>query len=207
MTTTSVDEVIEFLSIAGEKGFLNTNTVFARKTACNKLFSILEPDQKTVEYAHDNLAVIKSRFLNLNKGVSGNTIEIYARRVKLVLDDFNDWKNDRASWERKVSARQGTRPTGDAEKKMQASTSNTEKVRPQPKGNERSSDDNTKPDTRVVTFPIRKDFDLSITLPRAGITVLELKKLAYFLLPYATDWAPTDAKRGVFPMLESDEAA
>src|SRR5688500_16988875 len=111
--TTSVDEVIEFLGIAGDKGFLNDNTVVARRTACNKILDLLEPDHKNVEYVRDNLDVIKSRFSNLNKDVRGNTVDEYARRVQLVLNDFTAWKEDRAAWERSVSAKQNARPAGD----------------------------------------------------------------------------------------------
>jgi len=46
--TTSVDEMIEFLGIAASKGFLNEKHRNARRTACNKLFDILDPEQKNV---------------------------------------------------------------------------------------------------------------------------------------------------------------
>jgi len=199
--TTSIDEVIEFLGIAGSKGFMNDNTVVARRTACNKFFDILDPDQKTVEYVRDNLDVIKGRFSNLNKEVRGNTVEEYRRRVQLVIDDFTKWKADRAAWEREVSARQSPRATSDGDKKSRtkAETPNTRKNGASPQDPPRSSQD-----TRVVTFPIRSDFETQITLPRNGLTVQELKKLVYFLLPYASDWEPSESPRNVFPMLESE---
>lgn len=200
--TTSVDEVIEFLGIAGDKGFLNDNTVVARRTACNKFFDILEPDQKNVEYVRENLDVIKARFSNLNKEVRGNTVEEYARRVKLVIEDFTAWKTDRAAWERDVSSRQSARPANDGEKK---SKPKTEKAQPQANGGAQAQA-TPNPDARVVTFPIRPDFDIQVTLPRAGLTVPELKKLVYFLLPYAPDWEPSESPRNVFPMLERDDA-
>lgn len=200
--TTSVDEVIEFLGIAGDKGFLNDNTVVARRTACNKFFDILEPDQKNVEYVRENLDVIKARFSNLNKEVRGNTVEEYARRVKLVIEDFTAWKTDRAAWEREVSSRQSARPANDGEKK---SKPKTEKPQPQANGGAQAQA-TPNPDARVVTFPIRPDFDIQVTLPRTGLTVPELKKLVYFLLPYAPDWEPSESPRNVFPMLERDDA-
>lgn len=202
----SVDEVIEFLGIAGDKGFLNDNTVVARRTACNKFFDILEPDQKTVEYVRDNLDVVKARFSNLNKDVRGNTVDEYARRVKLVLDDFTAWKTDRSAWERDVSAR--SRPAGDGERKAKPKAEKP-KAPPQQSttgnGAAHQAPPNANPDTRTVTFPIRPDFDLSVTLPRAGIKVDELKRLVYFLLPYAQDWEPSESPRSVFPMLERDD--
>jgi hypothetical protein len=203
--STSLDEPVEFLGIAASKGFLNDNTVNARRTACKKFFDILDENQKTVEYVRDNLEVIKARFMNLNKDVAGATVEEYKRRVKLVLDDFSAWKADRAAWERDVSSRQSTRAAGDGEKKT--------KPKPEkPKAQQTTSGSGTthqappNPDTRVVTFPIRPDFELSVTLPRAGISVDELKRLVYFLLPYAQDWEPSQSPRSVFPMLERDDS-
>lgn len=61
--------------------------------------------------------------------------------------------------------------------------------------------------TRTVTFPIRPDFDVSITLPREGLSVSELKKLLYFMLPYATDWEPSMSPRSVFEVAPSKEPA
>lgn len=208
MTTTSVNEAIEFLGIAASKGFLNDNTVNARRTACNKFFDILDEDQKNVEYVGNHLDVIKARFSNLNKEVAGTTVDEYARRVQLVLNDFTAWKEDRSAWERNVSAKQSARPAGDGEKKVRAPKADKAKA-PPPQGNGAAHTGNTanhtNPDSRVVSFPIRPDFDLQVTLPRSGLTVPELKKLVYFLLPYTSDWEPTQSPRSVFPMLEGDE--
>lgn len=200
---TSLDEPIEFLGIAASKGFLNDNTVQARRTACNKLFDILDPDQKTVEYIRENLDVVKARFSNLNKDVAGATIDEYARRVRLVLEDFTAWKADRSGWERNVSAKQNTRPSGDNDKRARTSKTKSEKVKPSAAVSGATDVNQAPSQTRVVSFPIRPNFDLSVTLPREGLKVEELKRLVYFLLPYAQDWAPTEAPQTVFPMLET----
>ena len=129
--TTNVDEMIEFLGIIEEQGFLNDNTAVARRTACKKLFDILDPEQRTVEYVRDNLPVIKTRFSNLNKEVRGGTVDEYARRVQLVIDEFTKWKADRAAWEREQASKQNARPAGDGERK---SKPKAEKAKPQTNG-------------------------------------------------------------------------
>lgn len=198
---TELKEVIEFLDIAANQGFLNDNTAFARKTACNKFFDILDENQKSVEYIQENLNVVKTRFANLNKEVRGNTVAEYARRVQVVLSDFMAWKNDRAGWERRVSTKQSSQSNGSEEKKTRPQRTAKAKQISQENNEESSSSSNS--DTRVVTFPIRQNFDISITLPREGLNISELRKLAYFLLPYTKDWEPTsDTQRNVFPMLE-----
>lgn len=205
--STNTDEVLEFLGIAAQKGFLNDNTAVARRTACNKFFDILDPDQKSVEYVRDHLDVIKARFSNLNKEVAGTTVEEYSRRVQRVLNDFDEWKADRAGWERRVSAKQSARNNADGEKKPRSSKPEKTKApsAAATNGTDHRTNGRHDSETRTVTFPIRPNFDLSITLPRSGITVDELRKLVYFLLPYAQDWEPTQSARAVFPILERDE--
>jgi hypothetical protein len=73
------------------------------------LFSVLDDDQRNVEYVRENLDVIKARFQNLNKEVSGQTVEIYVNRVRLSLDDSAKWSTDRAQWERDSAAKGGAR--------------------------------------------------------------------------------------------------
>lgn len=202
---TSLDEPIEFLGIAASKGFLNDNTVNARRTACKKFFDILDEDQKNVEYVRDHLDVIKARFTNLNKEVAGTTVDEYARRVQLVLNDFTAWKEDRSGWERAQAAKQTARPAGDGEKK--AKTAKPEKkpqVQETPNVNNGGSFTS---DTamRTVEFPLRKGVDVKVSLPRDGITMAELRKLAWFLLPYAADFDPEVSPRDTFPMLERND--
>ena len=198
---TSLDEPLEFLGIVGSKGFWNDNTVQARRTACKKFFDILDEDQKNVEYVRDNLDVIKSRYMNLNKDAAGTTVDEYGRRVKLVMDEFTEWKVDRSAWEKKNAAKQA-RPAGDGQRKPKAEKLNSQAAAA-PNGANGANHEEPKPATRTVSFPIRPDFDLSVTLPRDGIRVDELKRLLYFLLPYAQDWEPTQSPRSVFNMLES----
>lgn len=96
-------DVIQFLEIAIKKGYLNRNTGTARKTACTKLFDILEEDEDTVGYVFNNIDTIKGRYLNLHpEDVSGTTVEEYKRRCMLAIKDFTDWTKNRAQWEQKV---------------------------------------------------------------------------------------------------------
>jgi hypothetical protein len=180
-TMTPFSDVIEFLDIVAKKNILNDNTVTGRRTACTKFVDILEDDQKTVEYVRDNLDVIKTRFSNRYKDVLGGTVDEYARRVQLVLTDYQQWSSDRAGWEKAQAAKQSGRAAESAERSARPRP-------PKPAASGNHHDQSA--DTRTVTIPIRPDADLKITMPKAGLSVAELKKLAYFLLPYANDWTP-----------------
>lgn len=207
MSQTSLDEVFEFLGIVATRGTWNDNTVQARRTACNKFFDILDPNEKTLEYVRDNLDVIKGRYMNLNKDAAGTTVDEYKRRVKLVLDEFEEWKADRSAWEKKHAAKQTARPAGDGDKKAKPKAE--KKAQSQPQEQPRPNPSTTfSSDTamRTVEFPLRKGVDVKISLPRDGITMAELKKLAWFLLPYASDFDPEVSPRDTFPMLERDNS-
>lgn len=194
----STDEMTEFLGIVGEKGFLNPNTSGARLTACRKFIDILDPEQRTVEYLSENLDVIKQRFMNLNTDVAGATVDEYARRVKLVIDDFTEWKADRGGWERKNAAKQNSRSSGDGEKKAKPKAEKS-KAESAPASIPAASSIHVDRSLRTVEFPLRSG-DAKVTFPR-DLTMADVKKIAWGLMPYAADFDPEVSARDPFPAL------
>jgi hypothetical protein len=186
-----IDGLIGFLGIAEKQGFLNANTAQGRRTACTKLLSVLDADQRTVGYVRDHLDVIKTRFQHLNSEVRGQTIEEYGRRVAIVVDDFTKWSTDKAAWEKGVGAK-GVRSNGD---------SGENRARPG-KTKVGAAETRESGDMRSVKVPLSPEIEVTITVPRE-LKVSHLKRILWALLPYAGDWDP-DAKspQQVFPMLE-----
>ena len=182
---TPLTEVTSFLEMTATKGFVNPNTSAARQTAVRKFSDIVEEDQRTVEYMRDNLEIVRSRFLNLNPNVNGATVEEYSRRIRLSLDEFDSWKQDRVGWERAVSQKQSSRTSnGDADRKAKSE---------KPKNGAHqstasSSDANTQSEMRTVSFPIGDGAEMVIKIPKAGVKVQDLKRAFIGLLPYANDW-------------------
>ncbi len=189
------DEIFTFLSIAEDKGFLNANTVQARRTACSKLFSVLEDDeQRTVEYVRDNLELIKTRFQHLNNDVRGQTVDEYGRRVAFVINDFTKWKTDRAAWEKDVVTR-GTR----------ANTERTEKRSEKAKPAAASIDTPLREDEQVIRIPLQSGFEVEVKLPRP-YTVAIAERIAYALLTLAQDWDPNARAPRQFGFPQLDDA-
>jgi hypothetical protein len=195
--TTPVEEMLEFLEIVGSKGFLNPNTVGARATACRKFIDILEPEQRNVEYLTDNLDVVKGRFMHLNKDVAGATVDEYARRVKLVVDDFVAWKADRAGWEKKNAAKQASRPASDGEKKAKPKADKTETASTSKPDISATID----PSMRTVEVPLRKGVEAKLTIPREDFTMADAMKIAWAMVAYTSDFDPEVSPRNPFPML------
>jgi len=178
---TSLDDVFEFLDIIAKKNILNDNTVQARRTACNKLFELLEPNERTVEHVREHLDSLKSRFSNKYRDINGATVEEYGRRVRQVLDDYTGWSTDRAAWERSIAAKQSAKPARDEERKPRA-----EKPKPSANGSGASNSSST----TTASFPFSGGRRVKIELPAEGLSMIEIKRLGFFLLPYANDWSP-----------------
>src|SRR5208282_4522166 len=108
-----LDEVQDFITTTVKQGYVNDHTANGRRTACAKLFTVLEEDQKTIAYVLDNMDAIKVRFQNLNKDVRGGTVDAYARRVQYTVKDYLKWKADRGAWEREAGARGAVKTDGE----------------------------------------------------------------------------------------------
>jgi hypothetical protein len=175
----NLDDVQDFLTTIGKQGLINDNTIGGRKTALAKFTAVLDDNQKTVEYLGSNIDVVKLRFQNLNKDVRGATVDEYARRVLGSLSDFREWSTDRGAWERKISAKSARSADG-AEKKA-------------PKADKAKSADSlqSRPadGTRVVSIPIRPDFDVQLAVPK-DLTIAEVRRLAFVLTGYTADFDP-----------------
>lgn len=196
---TTLSDVSAFLDVAEKKDYFNSHTIQSRRVACNKFFEILDEDQKTVEYVNDNLDVIKARFTNRYPEVRGATIDAYANRVRLVLNDFAAWKADRAAWERNVASRQNSRSTGDEE--ARATRTRAEKPKPNASASTSAPADDVNPALRLVRIPLPSGVEVEVKIPR-DLTVADLKRVLWALLPYAHDWDPNVSPRQMFPQLE-----
>jgi hypothetical protein len=179
MTMSELDSVLDFLGTTAKQGYINDNTALGRKTACVKLFEVLEDDQKTVAYVRDNIDVIKTRFQNLNKDVRGGTVDEYARRVLFAVNDYMKWMADRGAWEREAGSR--GKPAGDGEKKAKALKVEKQVAATAPV---------VSATTRLVAIPIRSDFDVSMVIPK-DITIHEVRKIAYVLAGMVVNHDPT----------------
>jgi hypothetical protein len=179
MSTGELDDVQDFLTTTGKQGYVNENTALGRRTACAKLFAVLEPDQLSVAYVLDNMESIKKRFQNLNKDVRGGTVDEYARRVLFAVNDYVKWKADRGAWEREAGTR--GKAAGDGEKKAKA---------PKAEKQVASATPVVSANTRLVAVPIRADFDVSFVIPK-DINIHEVRKIAYVLAGMIVDHDPT----------------
>lgn len=195
--TINLSEVSDFLEVAASKHYFNSNTIQSRRLAFNTFSEILDPDQRTVEYLRDNLDLVKQRYMHAHPEMRGSSVDQYGRRVSIVLKDFLGWKTDRSAWERGLLERQQQRADGgEGEKRARPAKAAKAEPAPQPAHD---------PSVRVVKIPLpARNFEATVTLPQDP-TLADIKRIAWGLLAYATDWDPNESPRQTFPQLEDSD--
>lgn len=84
----SFDALIDFLGYLGKKGLMNRNTVVSRKASCNKVLSVLDPEE-LADLRNLDLDVVAQRSANLQGGeYAPKSLRVYKSRVNSSLDDF-----------------------------------------------------------------------------------------------------------------------
>lgn len=188
------EEVVKFLEFAGRKSILNEQAINCRLTACHNLFSVLNEDEDSTDYILQNLDLLINRFRNKNNNVRASTLKVYKSRVKSSLEDFRAWSADPFAWERAVTDK--ARANG-----MESRREKKEKkevgvpVEPKQETKKKKTVDREVADrptpsvgsTRMVSFPIRANFSVEMSLPADGLTLKELQRIGLFLYPYCTD--------------------
>ena len=202
------EEVIKFLEFAGRKSILSEQAINCRLTACNNLFSMLNEDEDNLEYILSNLDVLVNRFRNRNTAVQPSTLKVYKSRVKSSLEDFKAWSADPFAWERAVTDKARVTQLEhrrEKKKKVAAPTEGETKSAPSStkKATQKPSEKTETPvlvselpasAMRKVSFPIRSDFSVEMTLPPEGLTLKELHRIGLFLYPYCKDIDPTETR-------------
>ena len=208
------EEVIKFLEFAGRKHILSEQAVNCRLTACNNLFSVLNEDEDGLDYILSNLDVVVNRFRNSNTNVQPSTLKVYKSRVKSSLEDFKAWSADPFAWERAITDKaRAAKLDQRREQKRKAKT--VAETAPAPAPRKRADRkpaaepvatppvaaqtaieplESTNGVSRRVSFPIRGDFSVEMTLPPEGLTLKELHRIGLFLYPYCNDIDPAESR-------------
>jgi len=194
------EEVTKFLEFAGRKLILSEQAINCRLTACNTIFSVVNEDEDGLDHILGNLDVLVNRVRNRNPGVQPATLKVYKSRVKSSIEDFKAWSADPFAWERAITdkakattqERKRERPAALPRPKKAKRATQAPRV---PEGEENSDSaqapvfDAALPDrsARHVSFPIRTDFAVEMTLPPGGLTLKDMQRIGLFLYPYCVD--------------------
>lgn len=111
----SMDNLLEFLDHAANRGLIPATTAQALAVACRSVLAILTEDEKA-DLSRLDIEAVNKRFANRRaKDFNPASLREYGRRVKRAVDLFLRWREDPANFTIK------TRATGNSRKKQGAS--------------------------------------------------------------------------------------
>ncbi len=194
MQNASVDQSLEglmsFLDYVRNKGLMNSETVGSYRTACNKVFSICDPEE-LLDVTQIDLDKLFQRFSNLNTGsVRPATMRTYSNRVQTAMSEFQTYIKDPMNWEPSITVR-GSRSSaktdkGNARSETQSVSDNGARKDPE--------STTSKPGT--YPFPLRPDVTVEISNIPIDMTVAESMRLSAFIYTLAIDFQPNSAWSG-----------
>jgi len=182
----SVEALLSFLDWAATKGKMNQRTAEGRKVACNRLFSVLDEDERADVRTLD-LDDIAARFHNLQgTSYTQSSLREYRRRVEKAITDFLEWKKDPSSW-RPSTASPKTRDKGERSETLRSEKPRGTGSSVQPRSIPPSWSPTEQP---VYPYPLRPEVTVLISnLPR-DLTLAEARRLGAFLQTLAVDYSP-----------------
>jgi hypothetical protein len=185
----------KFLGYLIDKGLLNSNTGGGMRSACEKVFSVLDEDEKQNLNELDVDSAVR-RFVNKNPGaLSPDSLAVYSSRVKRVIEMLKRFNSDPAGFKPSTKVRPRpndveTSPTREGQKKKGVQPSKPDVPNPQsspeiPSGTETQN----RTPTVTLTFPLRADFVAQFVVPK-DLTLKDAKKLAAYFELIAVDFQP-----------------
>jgi hypothetical protein len=169
----SVDDLLDFLAHASDKGLMPAATATALGVATRNVLGVLDAPEREDVRRLELDGVIK-RFTNKRaRDFSPSSLKEYGRRVHRAIDLFLSWRGDPANFTVK------TRATTTATKKDRASR--TETVAATAESRESLVMSPQKDGGYQSSFPIRPGTVVTIVNIPADLTLAEAERLAKFV--------------------------
>lgn len=182
--TYSMEDVLDFLSHASDRGLMPASTATALAVAVRNVLGVLTEDERGDLGSLDMAAVIK-RFTNKRaRDFSPTSLKEYGRRVQRAIDLYRQWSSDPANFSIK------TRATN-AGKKRQRNGSEATSPAPAPEWRAIDSlEPYQSPSTPMslplsggyaTSIPIRTDWVVTVSNLPPDLTPAEAERLAKFI--------------------------
>ncbi|MES1956212.1 hypothetical protein [Salinisphaera hydrothermalis] len=172
----------KFLDHAGKTGMLPKNTAQSRKTASQKLLSVLHGDE-AADLRNVDVEELAARFENRHKGdYAPQSLRVYQSRARSAINDFIGW----------VDNPSGFKPAGKrAAKRGRSEQTDDGKARNQDSGGAGApaggTDDGRKPSTTFnIPIPVRDGFIVEVAGLPMDLKPEEAQRIAGIVTAYAT---------------------
>ena len=105
----SVDDLLDFLKHAGDRGLMPAASAQAFAVACRNVFGMLN-DQERADLRETDLDATIKRFMNKRaRDFNPSSLKEYERRARRAVELFRQWREDPASFSMKTRATSNTR--------------------------------------------------------------------------------------------------
>jgi hypothetical protein len=179
----SVEDILDFLNHAGERGLMPAATAQALAVASRNVFAVLDDAEKS-NLPLDDLDAVIRRFNNKRaRDFNPSSLKEYARRVRRAVDMYVQWKDDPANFTVK------TRATNTARKRDQANGSMTASTAPDVAESDRESAGLPSPYSATAgttsgystAIPVRVGHVVTVSNIPLDLTMGEAERLAQFI--------------------------
>jgi hypothetical protein len=191
LTTAGVGNFLNYLS---DKGLVQQQGAASMRTACDRIFSALSPDEQQ-NLAGLDVASAVQRFMNKNPGaLSPESAGVYRSRVHRALEMLGRYNADPVAFRPEASKRNGGTAAGDGRPVAAAKP-------PQKRRQPAAPTDESPPETQkhhsppvvgsvTLTLPLRPDFVAQFIVPR-DLTIKEAKRLGAYFQTIPMDYEPS----------------
>jgi hypothetical protein len=191
LTTAGVGKFLNYLS---DKGLVSQPGAASMRTACDRIFSALSPDEQQ-NLAGLDVASAVQRFMNKNPGaLSPESAGVYRSRVHRALEMLSRYNADPVAFRPEASKRNGSSAPGDS--RSSAAAKPPQKKRPLAASADESTTEAQKHHLPPVvgsvtlTLPLRPDFVAQFIVPR-DLTTKEAKRLGAYFQTIPMDYEPS----------------
>lgn len=173
----TMDDLLDFLSHAGDKGFMPAATARALSVASRNVLGVLEEDEQQNIRALDLDAIIK-RFNNKRaRDFNPGSLKAYGQRIRRAIELYEQWKDNPADFS--VKTRTTRRSKKEAQSETRTSNLYTSNADVQPTPNHTG--------TFQSSFPVGAGRVITVSNIPEDLTSAEAEKLAQFVRMLAVD--------------------
>lgn len=174
----SVDDLLEFLGHASDRGLMPATTAQALAVASRNVLGILTEAEREDLSRLDIDDVIK-RFVNKRaKDFNPTSLKEYGRRVRRAVELFHKWREDPSSFTIKTRASTASRST---------KKSGTDAGAPATKELQAEATPALLPGTYQSSFPVRPGLVVTLNSIPHDLTSVEAERLASFIRMLAVE--------------------
>lgn len=204
------EEVYVWADRSGDRGLLNPTTARLKVTALKRVLSVLSHEEKLgAQEILDSLDQLVTR-LARKEGGTPETLQTYKQRSESLLRDYIDYQRDPLAFQARTAERPAKAEKKVERKKAQPEAA-SEKAQQQPPQQQQPQPQPQPSEGRRYVYPLADGRDFEYVLPRGGLTMVEVKKIALLLISLAKDYDPsaesiTDLTRRVKPLDMLDDS-